>query len=284
MKIKNYLILFLLLLTTFSLSSCDFILTFNQQTESTVISTLPTPVNGTITFNNSDYSELPVYSSPTYSLTDIDEYNTLILETQDFIRRANIEIKTTLYNSGIPFVIGGSSVSGFVFMEDDTYFYAITNYHVVDTDGYDVTYEIMTYSDDDFSYANLVAYDEDLDLAVIKFDKLGRTDVNSINIYKRLYYKFNVGELVLAIGNPLSVINNVTFGEFIGMESIDNVDYDVMFHNAAIHEGSSGGALVDVDGNLLGVNTWGLDMDDPYSFSIPNYVVYTFLINKGIID
>jgi S1-C subfamily serine protease len=68
------------------------------------------------------------------------------------------------------------------------------------------------------------------------------------------------------------------------MESISNADFQIIYHTAAIHEGSSGGALVDVDGNLLGLNTWGLDTSDEYSFAVPNYIIYMFLINNGVIE
>lgn len=180
--------------------------------------------------------------------------------------------------------VGVSTGSGFIFMEDDSYYYAITNNHVVDPETYEPEYYISAYNDESFSEASVVARDADLDLAVVKFLKNERTDVEIIDIYERLYYKYNVGELVLAVGNPLDVVNNVTFGEFKSMQTISNVDFEVIYHDAQINEGSSGGALVDVDGNLIGVNTWGLDSTEVYSFAIPNYIVYMFLINYGILS
>jgi len=121
-------------------------------------------------------------------------------------------------------------------------------------------------------------------LAVLKFSINERTDVLVIDIFERLYYQFIPGELVLAVGNPSSLNNNVTFGEFKSMEMLKDVNFKVIYHDANIANGSSGGALVDVDGNLLGVNTWGLEDSDEFSFAIPNYIVYMFLINNGILD
>lgn len=276
------------------MTSCDFIITFNQQTTEPVTNTLlPTQVNGTITFEDSEYSSFPVYTSPTYSMTNISNYNDVLLATQEHIKHANIEVYTSLTQERYTFPwsenptqyeVASSTGSGFIFMEDDVYYYAITNYHVVNPDDYSATYRIMAYGDTIFYTAELLAGDENLDLAVLRFDKLNRSGIELIDIYTRLYYKFNAGELLFAVGNPLDIVNNVTMGEFLSMEQIDNVDYDVIYHNASIHEGSSGGALVDVDGHLVGVNTWGVEATESYSFSIPNYIVYLFLINYGIIE
>ncbi len=285
MKLKKLLILLVLLTLMPILVSCDLSFDFFTSTTTEIIqmSSLPTAINGTITFEDTDYDDLPVYISPTYSLTNIDEYNNILLETQDFARHANIEVLNTMKNDRNR-VEGSSSGSGFIFMEDDEFYYAITNYHVVDPGEFSSTYDIKTYEDDIFNSATLIAYDIDIDLAVLKFQKLSREAVTIINIYERLYYKFNRGELVIAVGNPLDLTNNVTFGEFKGMEEIDNVDYSVIYHDAKIYSGSSGGALVDVDGILLGVNTWGTGESEVYSFAIPNYIVYIFLINYGILD
>ncbi|MGD9761684.1 MAG: S1C family serine protease, partial [Candidatus Izemoplasmatales bacterium] len=177
-----------------------------------------------------------------------------------------------------------SSGSGFIFMEDDEDYYAVTNYHVLDTEVTGKKVEIKTFSDTIFSTSEIVAYDESLDLAVLKFSKGDRVDTTIIDINKRLYYRFNPGELVMAVGNPSSIVNNVTFGEYKSMETLKDVSYMVIYHDATISNGSSGGALVDVDGNLLGVNTWGLEDSDEFSFAIPNYILYTFLVNNGILD
>jgi len=171
-----------------------------------------------------------------------------------------------------------------IYMEDETFYYALTNFHVVDDEGHLVEYEIKTFEDTDFSLAQLVAYNEDLDLAVIKFSKNNRTEVHLINIEERVYTKFTPGEFVLAVGNPLSLENNVTFGEFQNLETIANYEYKAIFHNATINEGSSGGALTDIDANLLGINTWGVEETDEYSFAIPNYIVYMFLVNEGLVN
>ncbi|MDC7242495.1 MAG: serine protease [Sphaerochaetaceae bacterium] len=293
MRHKRFLLLLLLFTLVPFMISCDLSLSFFDTTTDAASTTyIPDEVNGTITFNNSDYYSFPYYESSTYELTDVDAYNDILLETQDFVRHANIEIESTFYEeyTVLPWSnetqrkdIAYSTGSGFIFMEDEDYYYAITNYHVIDPDEYLAEYSIKAFGDEDYSSCTIVVYDEDIDLAVVKFSKAERTDLTILDIYSRLYYKFTPGELVLACGNPQETYDVVTFGEFVSLESITNVDYDVIYHTALIDEGSSGGALVDVDGNFLGVNTWGVDSDESDSFSIPNYIVYMFLINNGIL-
>ena len=295
MKLRKFLLLLLLFILMPVLISCDDLWTFGLTTTTQIetTSTLPTLVNGTITYENSDYANFPIYASDTYELTDILEYNDVLFATQDLIRHANVEIQSTLYEEVqiIPWSteterrdVGISSGSGFIFMEDVEYYYAITNYHVIDPEEYLADYALKTFGDDTFGECEIVVSDPDIDLAVVKFLKGDRTDITMININERLYYQYNVGELVMAVGNPMDVDDIVTFGEYISLESIQNVDYEVIYHNAQVDEGSSGGALVDVDGNLIGVNTWGLNSYEINSFAIPNYIVYMFLINNGILE
>lgn len=295
MKLKRkILLLFMVFLTTFLVGCDEFFDLFTTTTATEMrLTTLPTAIDGTITYEELDYVTFSDYVSPTYSINNIEDYNDHLELVQDHIRHTNIQIQTTLYEMRYPnpfsqelreYVVGNSSGSGFVFLEEDGYFYAITNFHVIDPQNYSSRYEIRTYSDEISYTANVVAYDEDYDLAVLRFETLDRTDVEILDIYSRLYTKFNSEELVLAVGNPQGVRNNVSFGEYKSLETIDNADFKVIYHDALIDEGSSGGALVDVDGNLLGVNAWGLDSFDEFSFAIPNYILYVFLINNGVLE
>jgi S1-C subfamily serine protease len=285
---KKFIAFISILIVMFFLVSCDyFVLPVVTTSERTTV--LPTKINGTITFEDSEYQELAIYHSDTYDLVDIDAYNDILLETKDHIRHANILVNMVLYSQSLPWstetnrnVI--SSGSGVIFLADDEYYYALTNYHVIDQEELTLVLEIKAFGDTEFVSAEIVTFDENIDLAVIKFAIGERTDITIIDIYERLYYQFNPGEIVLAVGNPSSVTNNVTFGEFKTMETLNDVNYKVIYHDASISNGSSGGALVDIDGNLLGINTWGLEDSDEYSFAIPNYIVYIFLINNGILD
>jgi len=289
---KRYLTLTIILFSIFFVgcSSFSFPFTFTQVPLTTMATTRPNTATGTVTFLETDYDVYSEYRSPSYDLT-VEQYNDLLIASRDLIRRSNIQISSTLYEvrDTLPWgttttIVGLSKGSGVIYMEDETFYYALTNFHVVDDEGHLVEYEIKTFEDTDFSLAQLVAYNEDLDLAVIKFSKNNRTEVHLINIEERVYTKFTPGEFVLAVGNPLSLENNVTFGEFQNLETIANYEYKAIFHNATINEGSSGGALTDIDANLLGINTWGVEETDEYSFAIPNYIVYMFLVNEGLVN
>ena len=99
----------------------------------------------------------------------------------------------------------------------------------------------------------IVGADSDTDLAVLKIDlpdlpvmPLGRSD------------ELRPGDVVLAIGNPLGLSQTVTQGivSAIGRGSLRLVTFaDFIQTDAAINFGNSGGALIDVDGDLIGINT-----------------------------
>lgn len=241
------------------------------------------PSQGTYSGEFYDYEEfaaLPTYTSSSYNLTDINDYNTLLLNTKEHIVKANIQVETKI-DLGLSY--DTKSGSGFIFKEDDTYYYAITNNHVIESDGrHQATYQIMTYEDTEYQDATVLISSSDLDLAVMRFTKNNRQEVEMINMTQRLGYRLKNDELVIAVGNPLDLTNSVSFGSFQGITLIENVDFIVLEHTADIYNGSSGGALVDIEGNLLGVNTWGLD-EGNLSFSIPNFIVYNFLTSNDII-
>ncbi|QWC00685.1 serine protease [Mycoplasmatota bacterium] len=270
---KKLVYLLAIILLSLSLSNCSYFIPITNN-----------PVSqGTYSGDFYDYSEfnrLPIYISDTYSIDDIDEYNDILMETKTHIIKANISITSTISKN---LTYDKKSGSGFIFQEDDTYYYAITNHHVIDGEGRPTTYEVKTYEDRSPQTASVVISSESLDLAVIKFEKNNRTEIEMINITQRLDYRFKSDELVFAIGNPLSLTNTVSFGKYEGIAQIENVDFIVIRHSAEIFNGSSGGALVDVDGNLIGVNTWGYD-DGVASFAIPNFVLYNFLISNNIIE
>jgi serine protease Do len=282
----------LLTLSVGGLSGCAFLSftfpTISSTTESTVLPTFTTH-NGTITLVNSDYLYYENYSSPAYDLTDVEEYSDLLLETRDLIRSSNVQIQTTVYETRIIWpgvtqrtISDNISGSGILFKEDDTYFYALTNFHVVDPGAGEAMYEIMAFGDLETDLAELVCYDAENDMAVLRFPKNDRTGLHLMNITTRLFRKMNAGEMVLAVGNPSGVENNVTFGEFVAFRTLGEHLLPVIEHSATIAKGSSGGALVDVEGNLLGINTWGSETDDAKSYSITVYEVYVFLYNNGL--
>jgi serine protease DegQ len=127
--------------------------------------------------------------------------------------------------------------------------YILTNNHVIE--GAD---EIeVTLSDARKTKAKVIGTDPDTDLALLKIE-LDRLPVISLGNSDVL----QVGDQVLAIGNPFGVGQTVTGGivSALGRNQLGiNTFENFIQTDAAINPGNSGGALVDVQGNLLGINT-----------------------------
>jgi Do/DeqQ family serine protease len=147
--------------------------------------------------------------------------------------------------------------------------YIVTNNHVVD--GADEL-EVTLYDNRKFK-AKLIGRDPNTDLAVIKIEETELpvlTYANSDDV--------RVGEWVLAVGNPFNLTSTVTAGivSAIG-RSIDILEEQYKIESfiqtdAAVNPGNSGGALIDTEGNLVGINTAIASRTGSfsgYSFAIP---------------
>lgn len=126
----------------------------------------------------------------------------------------------------------------------------VSNHHVVggSTDIRVVLNDRREYS------AHVLLADEDSDLAVLQLD--GAEDLPALEL--RESGTVEVGELVLAIGNPFGVGQTVTSGIVSALARTEVGVTDFAFFiqtDAAINPGNSGGALIDMDGNLIGVNS-----------------------------
>ena len=127
--------------------------------------------------------------------------------------------------------------------------YILTNNHVVDG-----AQEIeVTLSDSRRTNAKVIGTDPDTDLAILRIN-LDRLPVIALGNSDTL----QVGDRVLAIGNPFGVGQTVTSGivSALGRNQLGiNTFENFIQTDAAINPGNSGGALVDVNGSLLGINT-----------------------------
>jgi len=127
--------------------------------------------------------------------------------------------------------------------------YLLTNNHVIE--GAD-DIEVML-SDGRRGRAKVVGSDPETDVAVLKIE-LDRLPVITFGAAENL----QVGDVVLAIGNPFGVGQTVTAGivSAVGRNQLGiNTFEDFIQTDAAINPGNSGGALVDASGNLVGINT-----------------------------
>ena len=159
--------------------------------------------------------------------------------------------------------------------------YIVTNNHVVEgADKLDITL-----NDNRVMNGRVIGTDPSTDLALVKIDA---KDLPSVRFGDS--DKLKVGEWVLAVGNPMGLTSTVTAGivsakarsissatnsKQMGIESFIQTD-------AAINRGNSGGALVNTDGELVGINTAIYSETGSYagySFAIP-----TSIVSKVIAD
>ena len=166
--------------------------------------------------------------------------------------------------------------SGIIISEDG---YIVTNNHVVDTSSsssysyYDLSdatsVKVKLYGSDDTYDAKIVGKDSQTDLAVLKIDKTDLTAAEFADSDQAV-----VGEFAMAVGSPLGLDTTVTTGIISAVNrevESDGTKYVCIQTDAAINSGNSGGALVNSDGKVIGINTLKLSGSgvEGIGFAIP---------------
>ena len=139
--------------------------------------------------------------------------------------------------------------SGVIVNADDKGGYVLTNDHVVNGAS---TIQI-SFADGRVMPAKVVGTDPESDLAVLRIEGKGLTPITFGQSEKA-----QVGDVVLAVGDPFGVGQTVTMGivSALGRNRLGVNRYENFIQtDAAINPGNSGGALVDVNGNLIGINS-----------------------------
>ncbi len=127
--------------------------------------------------------------------------------------------------------------------------YILTNHHVIEAAD---EVEIALF-DGRKTKAIIVGSDPETDLAVLKIDEQGLPAITFAQPGQA-----KVGDIVLAVGNPFGVGQSVTMGIIgaLGRSQVGiNTFEDFIQTDAAVNPGNSGGALTDISGNLIGINT-----------------------------
>lgn len=180
--------------------------------------------------------------------------------------------------------------SGIIISNDG---YILTNNHIINSTDSSVYYEVSKatkvyvylYNDTTPYEAKIIGTDEQTDLAVIKIEKNDLTaaelgDSDSIKI----------GEFAMAIGNPLGMQSSVTSGIISAVNRTvtgeNGTTYTLIQTDAAINSGNSGGALVNSEGKVIGINTLKLSGTgvEGMGFAIPindTIDIYKQLIEHG---
>lgn len=246
------------------------------------IETSKTNASSSITANNPNLSQV--------SLTNYSD--TAIYAAQKALpSMVSISVEYDVNYMGMKKAVAGSG-SGVIISEDG---YILTNNHVISSADSSSFYQVSDaksikvkiYGDETEYEAEIIGTDSQTDLAVLKIDKTGLTpaelgDSSSVQI----------GEFVLAIGNPYELDYSVTAGIISALNremTVENTTYNVIQADCAINSGNSGGALVNSKGQVIGITTLKLAGEgiEGVSFAIPvndTVPIYQELIENGKIS
>jgi serine protease Do len=204
-------------------------------------------------------------SSP--NITNVSDFTDAALKS----RPAVVHIQSAGKSDNFLDLEGGSTGSGVIITADG---YILTNNHVVDG-----AKEVKVTLNDRRSYsAKVTGTDPSTDLAVIKIkDKELKTRKLPTLKYANSDL-VEVGQWVLAVGNPFNLSSTVTAGIVSAkgrnihiLEGTYSVESFIQT-DAVVNPGNSGGALIDTEGNLIGINTAIITRSgryEGYSFAIP---------------
>ena len=229
--------------------------------------------------SSSSSSENSGYVSQTslsnYSDTSVYAANKILPSIVGIKVEYNVNSLISMFGRQTQATTAQASGSGIIISDDG---YILTNNHIVSTSSDSSFYEVseatkvtVTLFNDDTEYeAKIIGTDEQTDLAVIKIDKTGLTKAefaDSDNI--------KVGEFAMAVGNPLGLQSSITCGVVSAVNrevtDSDGKTYTLIQTDAAINAGNSGGALVNSQGQVIGINTLKLEGEgiEGMGFAIP---------------
>ncbi|GHV76153.1 serine protease [Spirochaetia bacterium] len=142
--------------------------------------------------------------------------------------------------------------SGIIVRKTGDTYYVLTNYHVVQ----DANEIVVAFNDDrDEIPAKLVGKDERKDLALVSFISAAPIPIAELGDSDAV----RVGDWAIAVGNPLNYMSSVTMGIISALGRTGgpggNIN-DFIQTDTSINQGNSGGALVNIRGEVIGINTW----------------------------
>ena len=220
---------------------------------------LDTSSNTSNSSNLSSQGYVSQTSLSNYSDTSIYAANKILPSIVGIKVEYNVNSLISMFGKQTQTSTATASGSGIIISEDG---YIITNNHVISSSSASSYYTIgeansikVTLNGDENKYdAKIVGTDSQTDLAVIKIDKTGLTaaELGSSS-------SVQVGEFAMAVGSPLGMQNTVTGGMISALNrevtDSDGKTFTLIQTDAAINSGNSGGALVNSQGQVIGINT-----------------------------
>lgn len=238
-----------------------------------------------LTMNN----DIPVNQNTTNDNLSTNPVNDDLIKLYDKVDQSVVQVT---YNSDTP---GESRLgSGFIY---DKLGHIITNYHVVGGDTLNEDFDI-TFIDGSSYKAKVIGSDPFAEIAVLKIsgqnDSLLKDKLTPLNIGN--FSDVQVGQRVAAVGNPFGLSASITEGIVSGLgrllPAISTSDFDsfptvqntpsfsipnIIQTDAAINPGNSGGPLLNMRGEVIGINTAIFSNTGAYSgvgFAIPSYLIH----------
>ncbi len=218
---------------------------------------------GGLSTTSSNTSNTSGYVSQTslsnYSDTAVYAANKILPSVVGITVEYNVSSLYSMFGNRSQTSSATASGSGIIISEDG---YILTNNHIVssssDSDYYELSsatkVTVKLFNDDTEYEAEIIGTDEQTDLAVIKIDK---TDLPKAEFADSDSIK--VGEFAMAVGNPLGMESSITCGVVSAVNreitDSDGNTYTLIQTDAAINAGNSGGALVNSEGQVIGINT-----------------------------
>jgi len=155
---------------------------------------------------------------------------------------------------------------------------AVTNYHVIE----DSCSAIITMvNGDKFNVNSIIAYDENLDIAILRINKIS-TEGKNISYFPSVTIAdsndIKAGQTIYALGSPVGLQNTISNGIISNTERIMGDETFIQI-TAPISHGSSGGALVNEYGEVLGITSAGIDEAQNIGFAIPINTIKIFDLN-----
>lgn len=197
----------------------------------------------------------PIYGDLTLCASYCVDYPAWTNRLSEDAVAANVTVETYFGSLGNQ---SRSLASGvLIALENETYF-LLTNAHAVSKDGYYLTEHTVIDCYGNRYTARLNSCDRSYDLAVLYFRKDEEVDLPILTAAEK---NAEEGTAVAAIGQPSGIKNVLTYGEIFSYrplpqkegESTD-VLFDILMHTAPTEHGSSGGALINTDIQLVGIN------------------------------
>lgn len=148
--------------------------------------------------------------------------------------------------------------------------YILTNYHVISNG----SYFLVRFENDRTAYpVQIVKYNNVHDMALLKINR----STKPLPLYREAHHELVRGQKVIAIGSPLGLFNTVSDGIISGFRVVG--DTDMIQFTAPISHGSSGGALLNTCGEIIGMCTGGAKEGQNINLAVSCRLIEPFIMN-----